>query len=330
MSLQDIMNPAEAPPPAEDPPKEQKAPMRSWRKKYRKLNLRFQKVMEESNQLWKDEHKAKALTRRLQEENDQLLEMLLDLNEDVHIPEHYDLILPDDPSSLRQYNNSKAGAVSKSLDEMLKRISHTEEAPSDPSLLPPDLTGDKFPGYLEPAYEEEYLNNLDSQLGDDDSAIAFLAERGARPPPSRHVPTEKDLQTSNPNSVISWLRRHHPETFIQDKDNQSEKAAAKPRGPGTETPELEYQSLFPHLHEVGKRMSIAAQATPQPKGDAEGAEEDAGAGDEAAPRRGSSKRSKDDEPYRPKGGSSKKRKREDGDKPTGRSKKAKAAPVAEG
>lgn len=252
MSLQDIMNPTEAPPPPppEEQPKEQKAPMRSWRKKYRKLNFRFQKVMDESNQLWRDEHKAKALARRLQEENDQLLEMLLDMNDDEHLPEHYDLSMSNDPQSLQQYNARilKEGTVAKSLGEMLKRIPHTEDAPSDPSLLPPDLTGDKYPAYLDPAYEEEYLNNLDTQLGDDDAVIIALAERSARPPPSRHVPTDKDLQTSNPNSVISWLRRHHPETFIQDKDNNSERSAAKPRGPGKRpgSTTYKYVSLSSH------------------------------------------------------------------------------------
>ena len=232
------MNPAEAPPlppaashpVAEESHKEQKAPMRSWRKKYRKLNLRFQRVMEDSNQLWRDEHKAKALARRLQEEVDQLLEMLLDMNDEEHLPDHRDLVLPGDPSALQQY---KITASTKSLSEMLQRIPHTEDAPSNPDLLPPDLLGNKPPGFLDSTYEEEYLNNLDVQLGDDDVSVTLLAERGARPPLSRHVPTDKDLQTSNPNSVISWLRRHHPETFIQDKDVNSERAAAKPRGPGT-------------------------------------------------------------------------------------------------
>lgn len=76
-------------------------------------------------------------------------------------------------------------------------------------------------------------------------------------------------------------------------------------------------------------MSIANQPTPQPKTDPDAAEEDATFGDDTAPRRGSAKRSKDDEAYRPKGGSSKKRKREDGEKPSGRSKKAKAAPAVD-
>jgi len=334
MSLQDIMNPAEdAPlPPAtsapvpEEPPKEQKAPMRSWRKKYRKLNLRFQKVMEDSNQLWRDEHKAKALARRLQEEVDQLLEILLDMNEDQHLSDHRDLVLAGDPYALQVY---KIANATKSLGEMLQQIPHTEDAPSDPNLLPPDLAGDKPPGFLDSTYEEEYLNNLDSQLGDDDATINLLAERGARPPLSRQVPTDKELQTSNPNSVISWLRRHHPETFIQDKDVNSEKAAAKPRGPGTSELEFVHTSFTSNSSDLGKRMSIAAQVTPHVKVDPDAADDDGTFGDDVAPRRGSAKRSKDDEPYRPKGGSSKKRKREDGDKPSSRSKKAKPAPAVD-
>ena len=76
MSLQDIVNPTE--PPAVEAAsavdgrdlKEQKTPMRSWRKKYRKLKLRFDKVMEESNALYMDEHKQIAIARRLQEQNE--------------------------------------------------------------------------------------------------------------------------------------------------------------------------------------------------------------------------------------------------------------------
>jgi len=308
------MNPTEAPlrAPADDPPnKEQKAPMRSWRKKYRKLNVRFQKVMEESNQLFRDEHKAKALALRLQEEVDQLLDLLLDLNDDHHLPEHVDLILPNDVSSLQQYKRQATDEfpITKSLEEMLKTIPHTQEPPSDLALLPPDLTGDKPPGFLDSVYEDEYLTNLDSQLVDDATAPSLI-DRGIRPSPNRHVPTDKDLQTQNPNSVISWLRRHHPETFIQDKDNNnSERSAAKPRGPG-------------------KRMSIVAQLTPQTKADPDAADDDNGFGDDV-PRRGGGRRSKDDEPYRPKGGSSKKRKREDGEKNSGRSKKARAVPAVD-
>ena len=76
MSLQDIMNPQEpAPAPVEqqrfdDVLKEQKMPLRSWRKKYRKMKLKFDRVMDESNALFKDCKKLEVLAKRLQEENE--------------------------------------------------------------------------------------------------------------------------------------------------------------------------------------------------------------------------------------------------------------------
>jgi hypothetical protein len=45
-------------------------PTRSWRKKYRKLRQRFARVMNESNVLTKEDNRAYALARRLQEENE--------------------------------------------------------------------------------------------------------------------------------------------------------------------------------------------------------------------------------------------------------------------
>ena len=50
--------------------KEQKVPLRSWRKKYRKMKLQFDKTMEESNALWMGCHKLDAMAKRLQEENE--------------------------------------------------------------------------------------------------------------------------------------------------------------------------------------------------------------------------------------------------------------------
>jgi hypothetical protein len=45
-------------------------PLRSWRKKYRKLRLRFSTVMDDSNAFFKEEKRTLALARRLQEENE--------------------------------------------------------------------------------------------------------------------------------------------------------------------------------------------------------------------------------------------------------------------
>jgi hypothetical protein len=45
-------------------------PLRSWRKKYRKLRMRFATVMDDSNAFFKEEKRVLALARRLQEENE--------------------------------------------------------------------------------------------------------------------------------------------------------------------------------------------------------------------------------------------------------------------
>lgn len=55
-------------------------PYKSWRKKYRKLKLQFDAKMKESDEMFKQEHRAVEVVRRLQESNHQLLEMLADLH----------------------------------------------------------------------------------------------------------------------------------------------------------------------------------------------------------------------------------------------------------
>jgi hypothetical protein len=72
MSLQDIVNP-EPPQTFDAVLKETKTPLRSWRKKYRKMKLVFDKVMDESNTLYRDCHKLEILAKRLQEENEYVI-----------------------------------------------------------------------------------------------------------------------------------------------------------------------------------------------------------------------------------------------------------------
>ncbi|KAH9861142.1 hypothetical protein IAQ61_010879 [Plenodomus lingam] len=63
----------------------QKPAKRSWRRKYRKMRIRFDDAMSESNALILQEWKAMGTARRLQENNDQLLELLLDFNEQPRV-----------------------------------------------------------------------------------------------------------------------------------------------------------------------------------------------------------------------------------------------------
>ncbi|KAF2435870.1 hypothetical protein EJ08DRAFT_692444 [Tothia fuscella] len=318
MSLQDIVN---APEPAQTFDavlKETKTPLRSWRKKYRKMKLHFDKVMDESNKLYKDCYKLESLAKRLQEENDQFMEILLDLNESYHIPASYVLGKPDEAivPSASDIPNLEPD-VPRTLSSLLK-VPHTRLGPD--TKLPDHLLGEHIPGYLTTAHEEEYLSNLDAQIATDDAFDDI--HRQLTLPPSRILPSEKELHNSNPMSVLSWLRRHHPETFIQEKEAASERSAPRARGGG------------------GKRSSLATAlianpaavsvSTPGPKAEHDTADEEHPAVELVGSEQGSGRKGKgrkDDEPYRPKGGSSRpaKRKRDDGETPKGRGgKRAKA------
>jgi hypothetical protein len=248
----------------------------------------------------------------------QLLDILLDLNESNHVPS-YDLGRPDEDVSSVPSASAVPGLepdVPRSLATLLN-IPHTHASPT--TKLPAEMTGDHLPGYFNTAYEEEYLNNLDAQLATDD-ALEDVHHQ-LRLPPSRILPSEKELQNQNPQSVLSWLRRHHPETFIQEKEAASEKSAPRPRGGGGK------RSSLAQATNANLALSVTT-GTPGPKTEHDTADEEQPTVENAGSEKGSGKRGKqkDDEPYRPKGGSSRppKRKREDGETPKGgRGKRAK-------
>lgn len=332
---------------------DQKTPVkRSWRRKYRKMRAKFEDTMNQSNQLIKDEYKAIALARRLQEQNDQILEILLDINDTARIPSflRYDLRSPSpsdtaipsletpDPDAIQQrMQELRAELVAKTItpeeyaqkighlnssDTILTKprslatleatVPHTTEAP-DP--LPEGLMlGENAPGYMSPNHEEEYLLAADSILADPTYDEAAAAGRPLRIPPSQPLPTDKDLTLRNPDSVYNWLRKHAPQVFLQDKDAAHHENMS------------EKSTARPSGTGGRGGKKGAAARSPGAKTDQD-LDEDLGFVPEtgtAAPegKTGRSRKVKqEDEPYRPKGGSSRpgKRKREDGDeKPAGR------------
>jgi hypothetical protein len=333
----------------------QKAPVkRSWRRKYRKMRAKFEDTMNQSNTLIKDEYKAIALARRLQEQNDQILELLLDINDTARIPSflRYDLRSPSpsdtaipsletpDPDAIQQriqelraelvakaitpeefaqkldHLHSSEAVLTKprSLSTLAAAVPHTTEVP-DP--LPEGLMlGDNAPGYMSPNHEEEYLLAADAILGDPAYDAAAADGRPLRIPPSQPLPTEKDLTLRNPDSVYNWLRKHAPQVFLQDKDvaHHENMSENSSARPGN----------APGGGRGGKKGGAAR--SPGAKTDQD-VDEELGFVPETgtAPTEGKGGRSRkikqEDEPYRPKGGSSRpgKRKREDGDdKPAGR------------
>ncbi|KAF2169285.1 hypothetical protein M409DRAFT_65002 [Zasmidium cellare ATCC 36951] len=59
---------------------------KSWRKKYRKMRHKFDGVLEGNRKLFKEEQKLEGIARRLREELDELLDLLLDVNSNPALP----------------------------------------------------------------------------------------------------------------------------------------------------------------------------------------------------------------------------------------------------
>ncbi|KAF2258032.1 hypothetical protein CC78DRAFT_151545 [Lojkania enalia] len=312
------------------------------RRKYRKMRAKFEETMGASNTLIKDEFRAIALARRLQEQNDQILEVLLDLNETTRLPPNrrFDLRKPSeidatapslevDPEpeavqrsiqALRidmvngiispeefgrkseQLQNAQPLATRRQLVSLETRVPHTTEIP-DPA---PDglLLGEHAPGYMSPAHEEEYLLATDAALADPTVYDPNAHDgRPLRITTSHVIPNEKELTYRNPDSVYNWLRKHQPQVFLQDKEQHHENMSEKSSArPGNAS------------GRGGKRASAVSANTPGPKTDPE-MDEEMGFIPETGTGKGRRGKTEDDGAYRPKGGSSRpaKRKREDGD-----------------
>lgn len=315
---------------------------RSWRRKYRKMRVKFEETMLLSNTLIKDEYRAMATIRRLQEQNDQILDVLLDMNETARMSANLRFDLRDssethtstppltiDPNpevlqrKLRELradlvdgsiteeefarlsdalHSSQSAITSRTLAALEAKVPHTTEVP-DP--VPEGiLLGEHAPGYMSPSHEEEYLLAMDVAMAEPGYDPNAHDGRPLRIAPARPVPSEKELTIQNPDSVYNWLRKHQPQVFLQDKDPQHPENLS------------EKSSARPgNVSGRGKRPSAG------PKADPEMMDEDPGFIPETGTpilkgRRGKAAQ-EDDGAYRPKGGSSRvsKRKREDGDTP---------------
>ncbi|KAJ4403699.1 hypothetical protein N0V91_006399 [Didymella pomorum] len=334
----------EAPPPLEmphDAPLEpsadaQKPPVkRSWRRKFRKMRIKFDDAMSQSNSLIMEEWKAMGTARRLQAENDQLLDALLDFNNQprVNARQRFELSetgaakapaglgvtteaaarlhelreqLHSGAITAEQYtqqadqlHNAQAiQQVQKTLASLEATVPHTTL--TDLTTLPDGIDlSEHAPGYMSPQHEEEYLLALDQLLEDPSFEEATRHHRTLHLGPSQPPLSEKDLTIRNPDSVYNWLRKNQPQVFLQDKDaahHDNMSEKAAPKGGSKKA----------------RPSNIGGGGTPGPK-------EDHDAEDSAAPE-GKAKGKKavadpDDTAYRPKGGSSRptKRKREAGE-----------------
>jgi hypothetical protein len=324
------------------------------------MRVQFEGAMNESDNLILKEWKAMGTARRLAEQNDQLLDMLLDINEQTRAPARLRFNLDPagtaapvepglDPDVIRQqlaelrdaamreeispeeytervdklHNSQSIRQTLRSLASLEAHTPHT--ALADLQDQHPvdglDLT-DQAPGYMSPTQEEQYLLALDQALAEPGFDPALQQGRPLRLAPSHQPLSDKDLTVRNPDSVYNWLRKNQPQVFLQDKDTVHHENMS--------------EKSAPHKGNPSNRKGIKRESavggggggTPAPR---ENEEDDPGLAPEAGKGRKKTVIGEDDTAYRPKGGSSRpaKRKREDGDTPLPKSKK-KSRPSAAG
>ncbi|PWY79362.1 hypothetical protein BO94DRAFT_558560 [Aspergillus sclerotioniger CBS 115572] len=237
---------------------------RSFKKKFAKLKVKFELQMRESESLIREGLRIEDLSKRIQAQNDQLLEVLLEFNDSLHVSPslRYDLSAPEDDSFLppperdipKSYSDPDvASSVLQDARGRLTAGRMSSEAYREveddvkrgqafaPQMQYTSLT--KFPhsgplqpedpdaynpaqelGFLTPEYETEYCLALDAKLGDEEALDQLVCI--ARKPSLAE--RERDAALRSHVSVHNWLRQNQPQIFLQDNENASEKSGSRP------------------------------------------------------------------------------------------------------
>lgn len=281
-------------------------PTKSYRRKYRKIMVKFERKMRDSTGLFKDEQRLFDISQRLAEQTDQLMELLLELNSHPHVPPRlrYDLKhaheqisldklddIGDAMIGLRQFRQGVlSGDQEQTRYEWLEneimetrefwpRRSYaklvsggTLERRTDEDAVE---SGSRLAGgFLSKSLEEQYLKSLDDYLENKASnPRAHAASNLGRPGAEKTAERDKQMQIKNPASVYNWLRTNHPQVFMDDE--KPAKAAAS---------------------RASKRSTAGTKAKNEPDYD-----EDGIATEPTSTAKGKRKRD-DDTSFRPKGG----------------------------
>ncbi|KAF4633049.1 hypothetical protein G7Y89_g5073 [Cudoniella acicularis] len=253
---------------------------KSFKKKFRKMRIKFDEKMRQSNDWYIREQKAEEQLKRLAIENDQLLDLLLDVNNSAQIPAEKRIDMSVDVPSLTavpplvsnedlaraaQIDTPEGRAMYKEIRSMVEEkvamaaaarngvkppkllallVSTVPHLTLDNPLVSADLLATLEPpeGHTAPI---TYLtpDQIDEYLDEVDTRLSGTGP--AVPHPPSPPTTHHDLALRNPNSVYNWLRKNEPKVFLQDNEG-SEKSLGKPGA----------------LRGAGKRASIPAPSKP--------------------------------------------------------------------
>ncbi|KAJ5162405.1 hypothetical protein N7492_007797 [Penicillium capsulatum] len=241
----EVLPDAPAPAPA-------KQSVRSFKKKYAKMKVKFELGIRENETLIREELRIEDLSKRIQEQNDVHVAQSLryDLNMPADIPggpepeSQIEPLTQDSNLAKRALKEAKAelanGRFSTSayrqVEESIKRnrdfaptlqYDNLRKVPhADTSAPKQDRSTNGVEwtlGYFTPERETECYLSMDAKLGDE--AAALQVER--MPDPPTFAEREREATAKNPASVINWLRRNQPQAF-QDHEAASEKSTSRP------------------------------------------------------------------------------------------------------
>ena len=287
----------------------------------------------------------------------QLADLLLTVNDSHRLPPdlHYDLLSPppsessvpplepDQPPTKPSWSSAEARAVLAEAQSELRcgAITHADYGALLSSLrsalgppktlsvltkithsildeiqlvnLPSELHEDPLTGYLSPPHEDEYLTTLDASI----DGLPTQSDSH----PIRGLERASEAALKNPVSVYNWLRKHHPQVFLQDentvsgpKEQATDGKEGKEGKASANTAQPVGQSTTASAKKEGrsKRGSMVPEILDDEGFVISGGTEPA----EKAVNTGRGKRKREDEPYRPKRGSGvrSKRKRTSGAK----------------
>ncbi|KYK60586.1 hypothetical protein DCS_01723 [Drechmeria coniospora] len=190
----------------DDTTERRSAGYKSWKKKYRKMRIRFDRKMEESDELHKQEDKASATMKRLAIENDRLLDVLLEINSSLQIPPEKRIDLSLEPSAdpkvptlpldrHRHHHRKQQSEAMKRFEQLLLDVPHSSYAATKetcPSSLV-DLAapkGDLYPApFLTADDIDNYMHAIDVAVEPDAHmpTLAPGAHPQANPTPHPHL-----------------------------------------------------------------------------------------------------------------------------------------------
>lgn len=227
---------------------------KSYRRKYRKIMVRFERQMRESTTLFKDQQRIEDISQRIAEQNDQILNLLLELNSLPQVPARMRFDLGDAKSKDTETHTDEQEAMeslrlarhaiqkgdkkqSEYVDMELSLLDTVEFAPKRKYIdlvkggalkiesneaVEVNGTG----GFLSSKQEEDYKISLDDFMDQKTTnprkhVLGGLGHRSAE----KSIEREREAQLRNPVSVYNWLRKNQPQVFLQDADNDKVKGS---------------------------------------------------------------------------------------------------------